>query len=185
MKKLYHGSIMLFDTIDVNAGKGYKDFGKGFYATAVPEHAERLAKRNKEIAVRRQAYIEAKSHLVSTDPIVAYRYNLLFTEDTEDLSVKVFTSADAAWLQFIMMNRKCPESAHDYDIVIGPTADAETTTIINEYYDELESSGYAEEICQEVIDRLKPENLPKQYFFGTEKAIKTVAFNTVKRQAVG
>ena len=46
MKNLYHGSISDFDFIDVKAGKGYKDFGRGFYATAVISHAERLAVRN-------------------------------------------------------------------------------------------------------------------------------------------
>lgn len=45
MKKLYHGSTYLFTEIDVDRGKGYKDFGRGFYATAVKEHAENLAKR--------------------------------------------------------------------------------------------------------------------------------------------
>ena len=44
MKRLYHGTIYEFDEIDVSAGKGYKDFGKGFYATAIPSHAEKLAK---------------------------------------------------------------------------------------------------------------------------------------------
>ena len=53
MKALYHGTIYDFDDIDVSAGKGYKDFGKGFYATAVPSHAERLAIRNKNIVVKR------------------------------------------------------------------------------------------------------------------------------------
>lgn len=53
MKKLYHGTISDFEEIDVESGKGYKDFGKGFYATAVPTHAERLAIRNKRIAERR------------------------------------------------------------------------------------------------------------------------------------
>jgi len=184
VKELYHGTIAQFDVIDVNTGKGYKDFGKGFYATAVVSHAEKLAIRNKEIAERRQASLKARKN-IKTEPIVAYRYNLLFNEETEGLSVKIFKSADTEWLRFIMMNRKCSDSAHDYDIVIGPTADAETTTIINEYFEELENSGYAEEICQRVIEQLKPENLPKQYFFRTEKAIKTLSFNTVKRQVVG
>ena len=45
MKPLYHGTIYDFEEIDVSAGKGYKDFGKGFYATAVPSHAENLPKQ--------------------------------------------------------------------------------------------------------------------------------------------
>lgn len=34
MKRLYHGTTEKFDIIDQSQGKGYKDFGKGFYATA-------------------------------------------------------------------------------------------------------------------------------------------------------
>jgi hypothetical protein len=51
-----------FDEIDVNAGKGYKDFGKGFYATAIASHADRLAIRNKGIAERRQAFLIKKNN---------------------------------------------------------------------------------------------------------------------------
>lgn len=184
MKELYHGTIAQFDEIDVNAGKGYKDFGKGFYATAVVSHAEKIAIRNKGIAQRRQGFLKAKKN-IKIEPIVAYCYYLQFSEETAGLSVKIFQNADTEWLRFIMRNRKCAECAHEYDIVIGPTADAETTTIINEYFEELESSGYAEDICQKVIEQLKPENLPKQYFFRTEKAIRTLTFSTTKRQVVG
>lgn len=106
-------------------------------------------------------------------------------EEIENLSVKIFEKADEEWLRFIVSNRKCDESTHDYDIVIGPTADAQTTTIINDYYEELEESGYSDEVCSKVIAELKPENLPKQYFFGTEKAIKTLRFDTIKRQVIG
>ena len=65
------------------------------------------------------------------------------------------------------------------------TADAETTTLINEYYEELIDSRFSDEVCEEVIEQLKPENLPKQYFFRTEDAISTLDFDRVKRQVVG
>ncbi|WP_081816812.1 DUF3990 domain-containing protein [Butyrivibrio sp. AE2005] len=42
MKPLFHGTIYVFDNIDVSAGKEYKDFCKGFYATAVSFHAEKF-----------------------------------------------------------------------------------------------------------------------------------------------
>lgn len=184
MKPLYHGTIYEFDAIDVSAGRGYKDFGKGFYATAVPSHAESLAIRNKRIAERRQSFLKNKNG-IRTQPITAYRYNLLFSEETSGLKVKVFNCADKEWLRFIIKNRKCDGCAHDYDIVIGPTADAETTTIINEYYDELEESGYSDEVCEKVIAELKPENLPKQYFFRTDESVKTLSFDKVKRQVIG
>ena len=183
MKPLYHGTTYDFDEIDVSTGKGYKDFGKGFYATAVPSHAERLAVRNKIIAEKRQSFLKNKG--IKIQPIVAYRYNLLFSEETAGQNVKLFEKADKEWLRFILQNRKCNGCTHDYDIVIGPTADAETTTIINEYYDELEKSGYSDEVCEKVIAELKPENLPKQYFFRTQEAVKTLSFDKVKRQVIG
>ena len=55
-KILYHGSIYKFDKIDINRGKMYKDFGKGFYATAVKSHAERLALRNKRFTTERAVH---------------------------------------------------------------------------------------------------------------------------------
>ncbi len=93
MKKLYHGSIYDFAKIDVSEGKGFKDFGKGFYATAVSLHAERLAIRNKSIAEKRQNLLKTKKG-IKIWPIVAYRYNLIYSEDTEGLQVKVFEKAD-------------------------------------------------------------------------------------------
>lgn len=183
MINLYHGSISRFEVIDIKSGKGYKDFGRGFYATAVISHAERLAVRNKNIAEKRQLLL-AKKNKATLNAIVAYRYNLIYSENTEGLSVKFFDKADCEWLRFILKNRKSADSAHEYDIVIGPTADAETTAIINDYYDELVQSEYSEDVCRKVISRLKPENLPKQYFFRTEKALKTLAFCDIKRQVV-
>ncbi len=174
----------MFDEIDVDAGRGYKDFGKGFYATAIPAHADRIAIRNKHIAEKRREY-QIRTQGIKMNPIIAYRYNLIFNEQFEGLSVKTFLSADSEWLRFIIANRNCKTCAHEYDIVIGFTADAETTAILNDYYDELVENDFSEEICKRVISELKPENLPKQYFFRTEKAIETLSFGKIKRQVVG
>ncbi len=46
--KLYHGTLSLFDKIDVTLGNGYKDFGKGFYAAPVKRSAEKFVRRNFE-----------------------------------------------------------------------------------------------------------------------------------------
>ncbi len=35
MKDLFHGTTYDIREIDFAQGKGYKDFGKGFYATAI------------------------------------------------------------------------------------------------------------------------------------------------------
>ena len=109
---------------------------------------------------------------------------MVYNENTEGLAVKRFLTADTEWLRFIVANRKSRVSAHEYDIVIGPTADAQTTMIINEYMEELEASGFADDVCGKVIAELMPENLPKQYFFGTEKALTTLQFDKIKRQVI-
>ncbi|MDD6217496.1 MAG: DUF3990 domain-containing protein [Roseburia sp.] len=184
MKKLYHGSVSDFDVIDLSQGKGYKDFGKGFYATAVKEHAERLAIRNKGILIKRQKVLRERNPKLKLEQPMAYCYNLLYDDEVENLKTKVFRTADAEWLRFIVANRKSPVSVHDFDIVIGPTADAQTTTIINENMEELEQSNFSEEVCNKVITELQPENLPKQYFFGTNKALKTLEFDRVKRKVI-
>ena len=51
--KLYHGTIHVFDTVDISLGKQYKDFGIGFYASRERGHAERMALRNRDIELSR------------------------------------------------------------------------------------------------------------------------------------
>ena len=72
MKPLYHGSTEVFDKIDPNKGKGYKDFGRGFYAIAVKSHAESIARRNKRIKVKRQDKIAEKNKEYKKEIFTAY-----------------------------------------------------------------------------------------------------------------
>ena len=189
MKDLFHGSVYDINEIDVEKGKGYKDFGKGFYATSVKSHAESIARRNKRILEVREAKIRQRNPKYKAKVYQAYRYNLEFDdsciENPKDLKVKVFQEADREWVRFVLMNRNSDRNNHDYDIVIGPTADENTVTIINAYREELISNNYSDEILDALIKELEPENLPKQYFFGTTHAIKMLHFKKVKREVVG
>ena len=83
------------------------------------------------------------------------------------------------------MNRDSDARMHDYDIVIGPTADENTVTILNTYKEELLASDYADEVLDALINELEPENLPKQYYFGTSAAIKMLCFKKDRREIVG
>ena len=47
------------------------------------------------------------------------------------------------------------------------------------------SDLFRKEVCEKVIAELKPENLPKQYFFRTDESVKTLSFDKVKRQVIG
>lgn len=61
----------------------------------------------------------------------------------------------------------------------------QTTLILNQYEEDLVNSNYDEKILQRLICELRPDNLPKQYFFGTQDAVKALKFNKVRRQVVG
>lgn len=189
MKELFHGTVYDFNTIDLKRGKGFKDFGKGFYATAIKSHAENIAKRNKRIFEAREEKIRQRNPRHQIKIFKAYRYNLEFDDscidNPGDLKIKVFCKADREWVRFILKNRESDSSMHNFDIVIGPTADENTVTIINAYKEELATSNYAEEVLDALINELEPENLPKQYFFGTSAAIEKLRFKKNRREIVG
>lgn len=115
MKDLFHGTTYDINEIDVTRGKGYKDFGKGFYATSVKRHAENIARRNKRILEAREAKIQQRNPQYRAKAYQAYRYNLEFDDscidDPRGLKVKVFKEADREWVRFILKNRKIYQSS--------------------------------------------------------------------------
>lgn len=186
MQNLFHGTTYDISEIDVTMGKGYKDFGKGFYATSVKSHAESIARRNKRIREAREAKIGQRNPKYKPRIFHAYRYNLEFDDNCiahpGDLKIRVFEEADREWVRFILMNRNADITIHDYDIVIGPTADENTVTVINSYREELLATNYADKVLDDLIRELQPENLPKQYFFGTDAAIQKLRFKEIRRE---
>ena len=47
--RLYHGTNVAFDAIDLTKSKPYKDFGRGFYLSPNYEQAMELIKENAEV----------------------------------------------------------------------------------------------------------------------------------------
>jgi hypothetical protein len=47
--KLYHGSNVFIDAVDLKRCKPFKDFGRGFYLTSLPEQAVAMARRTTRI----------------------------------------------------------------------------------------------------------------------------------------
>lgn len=43
--RLYHGSNVVIESINLAMCRPYKDFGKGFYLTDIEEQAKQMAKR--------------------------------------------------------------------------------------------------------------------------------------------
>ena len=161
---LYHGSTFLFTDIDVSKGKAYKDFGMGFYTTKIRSHAVNLALRNKRIEdMRFSRQIDRKS--------AAYLYTYaLDLSQLQGLTIKEFHSADKDWMQFVLYNRKSGSKAHDYDIVIGPTADDDTRLTIRAYFAGAYGDIESDNAINTLISQIESENLPPQFYFGSNKA---------------
>jgi hypothetical protein len=169
---LYHGTTYDFDEIDLSLGNPFKDFGQGFYATRIRAHAAAMARRNYEILKPR--YI--RSGMDATN-IKQYVYEYSADESAiERLNVKHFERADRDWVLFVTDNRTRNPHRHKYDIVIGPTANDRTNPTIQTYLSEGYGSVGSDRAIEILIELLEPYNLPCQYYFGTERAVKLLKF---------
>ncbi len=152
--KLYHGTYLQFDAVDLSKSNKGKDFGKGFYLSDNYEQARNLA--------------VFKSIQFDTAPIV-----LPFEFDERNLTngelkYARFDDYSLEWAEFILENRKNELDAniHDFDVVYGPIAnDKVGVQIRNLLENNIDMNVF--------LERLKyMQGITFQYFFGTEKAVK-------------
>jgi hypothetical protein len=164
---LYHGTIYDFDRIDVTKGKWNKDFGRGFYTSRDVRHAERLAIRNKYIEEERFALRGVKKNIMSW--LYTYELNL---DNLAALNVREFAAADRDWMRFVVLNResKSKKQEHEYDIVIGPTANDNTRAAIQTIMPLTKGQVMTDKAIDALIALIEPDNLPNQFFFGTQRA---------------
>jgi hypothetical protein len=162
---LYHGTTHDFVEIDVRRGKPYKDFGQGFYLAGTYERAHNIAMRNRRIEEDRLRAMGNKTVL----PVFVYTYEFNLRE-MDKLNVRRFEFADREWLEFIIRNRMNRTRRHDYDIVIGPTANDDTRASIRIVMNAANGAILSDAALDLLIEMLEPNNLPEQYYFGTDKA---------------
>ncbi|MCL2010792.1 MAG: DUF3990 domain-containing protein [Synergistaceae bacterium] len=162
---LYHGTTHDFKEIDVRRGKPFKDFGHGFYLTESYERARNIAIRNRRIEENRMRAMGYETEL----PVFVYAYEFDLSEMNK-LNVKRFNTADREWLRFIIANRMNRTRQHDYDIVIGPTANDDTRASIRTVMNAANGAIFSDTALNLLIEMLEPNNLPEQYYFGTSKA---------------
>lgn len=130
---LYHGSNVDIQNISLSACRPYKDFGRGFYLTDIPEQAEHMAER--------------VARIYGGEPVLnIYEIDDAFL-DSSSLRIKNFgeeTTED--WARFVMNNRNRGfENYSDplcnfdskYDIVIGPVADDNMAMLFRQYEEEV------------------------------------------------
>lgn len=156
MLKLYHGSNVVIDTIDLGRSRKGKDFGRGFYLNPDKEQALNMA-------------VRTTRRMMQGIPVLntfEFDESMLQTELSQ-LSVKVFSGYSIEWAEFVLANRRNLSSvpAHPYDIVVGPIANDTVGLQMRRFI-----QGYIS--IERMVDELKFQNSAIQYFFGTEKAIR-------------
>lgn len=149
---LYHGSISLFDAVDLNKSKDRRDFGKGFYTTVLETQAVQWGRKLAQRERKRNYYV--------------YQYQFM---PKPDLRIKRFYGMDLDWLEFIKTNRIEGGCKHDYDIVIGPVADDDTLPTLLLYLDGSINANAA-------IEMLKYNQVNNQISFHTQIGLKSLQF---------
>ena len=159
--RLYHGSNIVIDSINLAMCRPYKDFGQGFYLTDIEEQAEKMATR--------------VSKIYGGFPVVnIYEIDDDFRE-LSDLRIKDFGAhTTEEWAKFIMNNRNrtftdeksllCNRD-NKYDIAIGPVADDNMALLFRQYENEIIDFST---LLKGMIYR----KTSSQYSFHTEKSIK-------------
>jgi hypothetical protein len=151
--KLYHGTNVDFEVIDISKSKPNKDFGRGFYLSADYEQALTMAKTKVE-------------QLETGKPLVQE----YVVDEAEMCKLKCLRFEDYSeeWAKFILLNRNNPAETpvHDYDIVEGPIANDCVGVQLWRYESRIID-------LPTLLERLKyMKGVTFQYFFGTERAIK-------------
>lgn len=160
--KVYHGSNLEIETVDLSKCRPYKDFGCGFYTTKLEQQAWQMARRRVEIE---------KSGIPT---VTVFEIPDDFTQ-IADLNCKFFDKGPTVeWAIFIKNNRdrrfrdfSSPDCNTDnkYDIVVGPVADDTVGLLIRQF-----SRGTIDvEYLRRELDFNK---LTNQYSFHTEAALK-------------
>ena len=150
--KLYHGSNVEIESIDLARGRKGKDFGKGFYAN--PDYMQAVEFCSS--VIRREG--------VGIPTVTSFDFD---ESALNVLNVMRFDGYSKEWAEFILLNRNNTSDvpAHDYDIVVGPIADDAVGTQIRRL-----SRGFI--TFDAFLEELKYSKVSIQYFFGTEEAIK-------------
>ncbi len=159
---LYHGTTDAFSSVDVAKGRGNKDFGKGFYMAV--EKAQAIGMMNKK-------FNEAVRRSKSKDPnqFEKHLYEIKLNKDfLPSLKIKYFLDADMEWLDFVLACRSSDTIPHDYDLVIGPTADDNTTLCLKYYFDGVYGKVGSDDAKEFLMKNLEVENLGIQYYVGKQ-----------------
>lgn len=162
---LYHGTVSEIETVDVKLGRGRKDFGRGFYMSVSKNQAVGMMHKKYREAVRRS---RGKQENAFSEKL----YEISLAEQIiPELNVKIFERADLEWLDFVLLCREQGGMPHNFDLVVGPTADDDTALCLKAYWDGLYGKTGSVEAKKVLLSNLETENLGIQYFVGKQDVV--------------
>ena len=185
--RIYHGTNVDFDTIELSKLLPYKDFGRGFYLTEIYDQARKMAERK---------MLSNGGKII----IQTYEFDEMILNSNK-LNVLKFESPIPEWAEFIFKNRsivlaidndsitpprrlrrggrgersdhtvnnhsqnnKSQNYHHAYDIIIRPVADDGVVFLMNQYRDGAIT-------LRQMARMLRYKNLTNQYCFCTDRAL--------------
>jgi hypothetical protein len=148
---LFHGTNASFDAVSLDFAKDKRDFGRGFYTTAIREQAADWAR------------VMCRRYKTET----AYLYTFEFS--AIELAVKNFNAMTREWLDFIIENRIKGGTRHTFDVITGPVANDRTVNALNLYLD-------GELTLEETLNRLTYMQANNQLSFHTDMALDRLTF---------
>lgn len=149
--KLYHGSNVAIEAIDLSLSKPYKDFGRAFYLSSDLQQANEMA--------------QAKCIQFGGEPHVT----TFEIDETQMLKLDYlrFEEYTPQWARFVYDNRdENKDYTHPHDIVFGPIADDYIGLQMRKF--RIQKLTF-EQFLQEIK---YPKGITFQYAFCTPKAIK-------------
>ena len=147
---IFHGSNCIVKSPKILTDGYAKDFGFGFYCTAIESQAKKWAKSKKG------------PHYVN---------EFIYKADIEGLNTLRFDAMSEKWLDFVCDCRR--GISHSYDIVEGPMAD---DTIWN-YVEDYVRGDISREAFWALAKFKYPTH---QIVFCTEKALNSISFKGMK-----
>jgi len=150
--RVYHGSDVQINEIDLSKSGNFKDFGRGFYVTNILKHAQ---SRAVDIA-----------QINGTQPVVTEFEYIEEYPVTMGMKIKKFETISEEWVEFIAMNRnrRIVHPAHSFDIIEGAIADDWVTMQIDRYIRK-------KILVEELIEKIKFRELTHQICFCTTESL--------------
>lgn len=158
--RLLHGSNVAVKKPDLKWCQSKNDFGRGFYLTPSWSRAWEMGKRRKNIKQEGE---------ITVNP---FSFSLKKAK-ADGLKVALFPDFSIEWARFVIRNRDEEFFAHNYDIVIGPVADAILDQEIFRFKREFPKTYLDDKNLEVFIHRVSQFGSSYiQYCFCTDKAIK-------------